>query len=1451
MATQRIIWTALPHGVEGDTLKISILVSPRLEPGAPTTLQHFPDFWDTGKGHWPGKMDGLSFTVEFDGGAPVKADRVKAGPDGAKYGDQNLWEGIFKASTPVEPFHFSDYKNRTIRSYPVRGVLGLMKNVYGKVAASSPLEHPSHEEDRDLADLRNAIGFINLRDGWDQFAAARLSRTNIPDLEEPLKKDKVLDASKFSTYGFPSLEVYSFVQATRFFERPEFQTSYLEKPNLALVPPRIKTPVVDFHQILASISDYPELMRRLGVVIELRIPKPAFSFNKIRIAIKPGGQGYDDAKAIRPWTWCTKDGSFRPLPRPGGTGDIDSGMLRLSGVDDSYNPQKNPKYDLVQIDPDGGSIKLTDFAANLYRMLAPNRKNYKLPEGAALPSLRSGGIGLVKFNRAYYLANLLKDASTKNAAAMAAGPVELYAEDLLRGYRVDVHDEKGWRSLCRRDGVYKMTAKGEQKIEIKDEEGYVKGASTTSKDGGASDLYFHEMMFNWTGWSICAKRPGQTIAPVTYNPDGTPKAAQEEIVTGNPSNGDLPQGVNLNTEFKATMKSLPRLRFGRNYRLRARVVDLAGNSEPHTTNDDKQATEPILYTRFEPVNPPALVYRAPIATGEWIENMVIRSNYNVAAKAYNDDLKTKLGGGYSEINERHIVPPKTSQLMAETHGMFDKDIDSGGAGVARAYNISKREIGTFFDRKIISAENGKPTDLPDPMSVQLISPPAVKAQPKYPIIKGDPEGFGEKWELNPIDPNAPAPAAGQYVIHKEERLLLPYLPDPIARGATFRGLPNSGSTEIEKVVKIPFTGSWPDYDTFLLRILEDTDVEDHCDGKEHNGLTHWDADKRVLSVFLAKGQMVRLRYSCYINPDDAKKMGIIRWLDQMGGASSAMKYITAGLHWMVTPYRELTLIHAVQQPVCEPTITKLGGVKKNVGATLAYLSGQFRIHTRSTGKIELLAEWDEPVDYITEPMPRDNPSNTDYKPVHGRAHVFEAKIEEFYPDNLPVPIAVKDPSKADAVVAVDPETFRHEFGDTKHRMVDYHLLGTTRFREYFPQEIVGDKKQISRDGPTFKVNIPSSARPDAPKILYVIPTFGWDPPQQIGDDIVSRRCGGGLRVYMDRPWYSSGESELLGVVLNEGAGSSTPTEVKGGMFKMWNTNEPGDTLKPYVTQWGMDPIWGSDPLKSGPSRSDFSIAVDVEGTVTGLSLDELRDGSGNPYPVVSVAPHEVEYDAERKLWFSDIVVDSGNSYFPFIRLALARYQPYSINNCHLSRVVLADFAQLAPDRVAAVTFDSQQKLRVMVSGVHGINTFTKGEGFNPADKKTFKNLIYSRRMTVTVETPLVGEADREIIADAGWVPVSKELTDMPLVPFQQYESKMVWMIEVNLPDKPKRFGGKSFRLVVKEYERLDADQEVGTVSLKNEREGKLLEEGKTDKDGMGVFLNDAIERLVYADTIEL
>ena len=100
-------------------------------------------------------------------------------------------------------------------------------------------------------------------------------------------------------------------------------------------------------------------------------------------------------------------------------------------------------------------------------------------------------------------------------------------------------------------------------------------AATTSPDPAtnADLLWLHEAVVSWTGWSLTAPPPGKAIMP----DDTVDTAAQTEAA--------LPPGLRFSSRFRAVRGSLPRLRYGRRYWLRARAVDLAGNSLPASEKD--------------------------------------------------------------------------------------------------------------------------------------------------------------------------------------------------------------------------------------------------------------------------------------------------------------------------------------------------------------------------------------------------------------------------------------------------------------------------------------------------------------------------------------------------------------------------------------------------------------------------------------------------------------------------------------------------------------------------------------------------------------------------------------------------------------------------------------------------------------------------------------------------
>jgi hypothetical protein len=231
----------------------------------------------------------------------------------------------------------------------------------------------------------------------------------------------------------------------------------------------------------------------------------------------------------------------------------------------------------------------------------------------------------------------------------------------------------------------------------------------------------------------------------------------------------------------------------------------------------------------------------------------------------------------------------------------------------------------------------------------------------------------------------------------------------------------------------------------------------------------------------------------------------------------------------------------------------------------------------------------------------------------------------------------------------------------------------------------------------------------------VLPAFRWERGTGADPAVrVSTRHGGGLRVYLERPWFSSGVGELLAVVLWPDPG-----------------REPPDGMRQAVTRWGRDPVFDAPPVPAAvPRPGDFPLAV---ATATGLVLPGL---AGEP---VSVAGHAVtDYHQDRRLWSCDIEIAGGAAYTPFVRLALARWQPSSLPGLELSRVVAVDFAQLPPERTvtaAASTVGSSRQLALTVTGP----SYRAGPDGSPSE------------VDVTVQRRLPGTR-----GDAGWVDAGPE-----------------------------------------------------------------------------------------------
>jgi hypothetical protein len=363
----------------------------------------------------------------------------------------------------------------------------------------------------------------------------------------------------------------------------------------------------------------------------------------------------------------------------------------------------------------------------------------------------------------------------------------------------------------------------------------------------------------------------------------------------------------------------------------------------------------------------------------------------------------------------------------------------------------------------------------------------------------------------------------------------------------------------------------------------------------------------------------------------------------------------------------------------------------------------------------------------------------------------------------------------------------HQLGDTRHRDIDYRVRATTRYREYFDPRVLPTTDDVSVLGPVRRLDVPSTARPPKPVVHDVLPLFRWFTETEPEQPFALRRTRrAGLRIYLERPWYASGDGELLGVVL--AFGSDVLTE-------------------DHVSQWGADPVY----WQQGPANRAALPLVDIAHLV---GLDDRRQ-SGRPVgpatprtlvdvpgnPAVWVLGYEPEYSVARGMWFVDVALDPGTAFWPFVRLAVARLQPSSLAGLHLSPVVRCDVVPIPPERLATLSRPDDRHARIVVTGPIGVPAGLTSSSTVP---NFLQMLGASRTMRARLERRVAG-----VGTDLGWRTVTAQ--DLPILGIEGTVVSWAGTFELTSAVPPRRPGDNTtWRVVVEEWERLPADPDPAT-----------------------------------------
>ena len=570
--------------------------------------------------------------------------------------NSRIWRAVLPSTTRVQRHVYVDRTGSTFVSFDAGTLLGQVRDLYTAAAKAFPGRAPSSEQ---LLALPEAAALLRAPSGAGSLGAAE---------------------------------------------------AYTDKVGAGTPQP---LPKPEFHEWLSMLGGHSDLLRRLGLVLDLQLDLTGIASTST-LQVETGYAATMPGRRVAHHSIRTTPG-FRALPDPDPTRreQVD-GWLRCA----------DSEYSVTQVDAAEAAVRLGPVG--------------RTGAGAGLPVLRSGGVALQRLNStARFVARLqrqddLETETERHLEGAAATMPLLYSEDVTVGYRFDVLDRTGstptWRSLHARTpaGPYTLPRDAALVVKPKADEGtqvftlttdgkeVVAPAAGFGGNGESGPRHPHETrtgtfrveptLLTWYGWSLAAPRVGSVFDPSIGEGVPAPVATP-----------DASSDVRLAVDWKATPKSLPRLRFGRSYSLRARAVDLAANSLPVAATAPPEAASPAqVFGRTEPVAAPVLMRRAARpdpGVHDATQSIVLRSDYDVLDSAV-------------PPQSRQLLPPPVGQFLCELHGL-----PSGGVNAASYADLAARDAVRVEDAATVDPDTGElvwtatPNDpvtyLPDPAATGL------------------------------------------------------------------------------------------------------------------------------------------------------------------------------------------------------------------------------------------------------------------------------------------------------------------------------------------------------------------------------------------------------------------------------------------------------------------------------------------------------------------------------------------------------------------------------------------------------------------------------------------------------------------------------------------------------------------------------------------------------------
>jgi hypothetical protein len=1325
----RILFTAVPDGITNkSSLVIAVLVTPKLRGTIGDVFRN----WTT----WVASHNSFQITIAntVDHKSTTAACTNALVPE--------LWTSLFSnipfedCVPPVQP---------SLKTYNSKQVSDCVHDVYAKLGA-----HFANQTPAELAGAysqfhsKNAKTFEDITNDHAVFAHGgnggtaptgaytrdrlRLSGIASQDASQPPITEKAQQALEGQHTAHPLVDLLTFIG------RVQRKVETVDH-NLSTAPP------ISFHQCISLLMHHPSLCRALGLILDFEISNPGISDGPVDLSVAPSLTipAYDTISARTKASISAAAEVFEPRNQ-------DPASHPPFIIKEGHIVLDSEIFQLETAAIESGGSHVAAYANDQNKILNQPQNDAAAQVHVPLPTppaLTTTGIALYHRNRAAVV-------SQRTAAAVSqdgASTPELFAQDLLHGFAVDIcipteNEGSSWYHITQRRERFKYRT-----VDIGGEvwEAPVRTAGIISSDkaptdsSGSADLSVSDMLFNWRGPSLGVRPSNEKAQP---DPSSTKKVA-------GPWEGFLKAEIEPVDGVKANDLAWSLVHVGNNYQVVLRAVYVTGKRAKYNGKSAFNENIAVQYVskkktlrRYEPVASPRLLFPPELESlgQEKTSVVILRSTVDP------NTLKLKYDRPSSVV--RYLVPPAVSLDLARAHmsATDSKKLDTGFEGLG------------FDDRGDLKI---------------VVSPPDPRHSPPQ-----------------------------------------PYLPDPLCVTAILHLTTVNGKALGTQTMEFyPKPDSWPACHLNQIEVRasrSDAPTMEKPDKHTNQVAGITDESQRTV-INVPPGWTVLLHISTALDADSRRLMALLPLIlktPELNPDTNTPDLIEQGLHPMFTPARVLRIFHAVDRPLTRPGMMLLNPAVslnketlpttremervtylpatatpippkliRQVGSTDIDLDVKFTDYDpNSTGTLSLIPNWTE---WVDDPKLSGSVVSECSAAKKPGSPVLRARSSP--PFEITIPLKTTEPSTQGST------SFTHKLPDTKYRRVRYDVVSKSRYTDMFPPSKVPDSSEML--GSRYSFDVLASKEPDPPKLLYVLPSFGWKTIKSKTKKSYQHIRSTGLRVFLGRPWFSSGDDELLGVIVK----SSDKNRSKMAKFEPipLPNKQFDDVLANAVTRWGGDPTrearnderqdpnvseWSFPEPKPCATGAESDESIRLQPAVLGacgwdLQPPELRQSS----QTVDVIGYRPEFDEERSLWYCDIGFDSPPLYGTFLRLALARYQPHAVKGRELSTIVLADFSFLNSDRVVHVAPNGWRSFAVELHGIAA----------TPAKMNTEANCY-----EVTIEKEIRGAGD------SSWFKISDVVSD-PKDPAYRDDSTLLWRGTI-----PRACVCSGQRLVIREYEQL-------------------------------------------------